>query len=1459
MLSFGLSLAYFTSTANSKGVSFSFAKLEVKVSTDGTNYSAETSVPLGNKTIGENIVNKVNVQLSSSSTASGFIRAKVYYSGKDEISINTAIALNSLLPATAYSSTDNYAWKLSTDGYYYLVTSGEALKSVNNANGYILFNEPIRVPDLTQFNGLALNTTNVTLNVVAEAIQSEHLKSASGAEVKSVSTLTNLITKDKIFTNVTNAGYIVNFDSKGGIKVPSIVTTNGKIKLPNVGTQSVTWYKDSALSEIAGTSNTEVAITSNTKLYAKYTANSIIVFFESGGATSTATGFPKSLSTITTTAQQIDVPMNLVRQGYTYANYVAIVNDVATELVVASGKISFTITNGKLTIGGATLTSGQAFIIKPNWVPKSTGGSSTSLIDISEATVTLYPENYYYSGVGTVEPIPKVVLDGHTLIMGTDYDVYYFDNACAGIGRVLIVGRGNYSKSKECEFIINKAEIKGDISFTSLEYYVGEVPIVDFSNLSLTDEDFSVEYGIIEPIKHEDSGKNNTYYLGDYINYTFTREDSNTHKAYTDVITSITSIDKENVGVSSGNIGGLMITTDKDLVRIQGVATEFCTIRFCWGIMITPQQKTICYSKECINIVEDNTSVESYIKSLSPMNKEGSYIISVKIESKNYNTKDYRKLITIIKGYNVNYVDANGRIIKSIKKKANDSVDVSKAVVSPPPAKYGWTFLGWNNVSTKTTALTSYTMTSSDVVMYPIFTSTNTVNFNKNADDAVSNISPISKDAYYSGFGNYTYPRATIPSTKPTRSGYTFKGWADSSTASSPNYTAGQQIELDSNKTLYAVWGKTGDVYTVTYKNGSTTLKTREYAYNDKIDVTNTATGSKPAKSGWTFIGWTDSVTDVSGACVGRKLGETGEVVFTDYLMPKKNIILYALFEKAITIKYRHDSNIVYQDTSYMCYNSANSGTTAKAIFVIKDGGGLTKTSSNEAYYYEFDYWSNYSATGSEPSNLQQGDEIELDRDITVNSHFSYIKYYKYTITFHPFSNLTDTAHLGMKINGEMKKGTTTGYYKAGETVTIFADNIVTDGSTQNKFLYWIASQVSITVDYVESYNSNFSFVAGSDVGLAFPSDDHQKYLYAIYVSSSLYDVTAKFILPTNRSVLLSIDEDATGIAQGATVTRAKSVSSGKSTGFELLAADGIKLGFSLRIKVGNSSYCNPVTLAENEIITATAGDKKIKIYCETGYSGNNKTYKLVVDNIVADAIIECTVNVPSEIYYKTVSVTFKVTGQYKARVYNNSTEYVIDAGASKNLQYKAYVDDNGKYYLKDLYVENYEFKNTNYNNYVVDVNGKNLPVAVHVNSVVVNSDGYTFPIYAKLTIGELSDDFTSLTLTINTYYITVVHVVEPEYYEVELYITCAADMYILINGQKFEGGYFKKQVKAGSSLTILFVQPMGKGGNDYGFNYNITTGTSSNIYKGYGTPNRPYSLDITNIYHDVSGYIQVD
>ena len=53
---------------------------------------------------------------------------------------------------------------------------------------------------------------------------------------------------------------------------------------------------------------------------------------------------------------------------------------------------------------------------------------------------------------------------------------------------------------------------------------------------------------------------------------------------------------------------------------------------------------------------------------------------------------------------------------------------------------------------------------------------------------------------------SYTF---TISSTKPTRTGYDFLGWADSSTATTAQYSSGTTITLQSSspsKTIYAVW-----------------------------------------------------------------------------------------------------------------------------------------------------------------------------------------------------------------------------------------------------------------------------------------------------------------------------------------------------------------------------------------------------------------------------------------------------------------------------------------------------------------------------------------------------------------------------------------------------------------------------------------------------------------------------
>lgn len=85
----------------------------------------------------------------------------------------------------------------------------------------------------------------------------------------------------------------------------------------------------------------------------------------------------------------------------------------------------------------------------------------------------------------------------------------------------------------------------------------------------------------------------------------------------------------------------------------------------------------------------------------------------------------------------------------------------------------------------------------------------------------------------------------TLSSTKPTKQGYTFLGWATSSGASSAQYNAGGSFTTDANTTLYAVWRK--DAVVVSDVNfelssanavpGSTVELTLQVAGTTKVDL----------------------------------------------------------------------------------------------------------------------------------------------------------------------------------------------------------------------------------------------------------------------------------------------------------------------------------------------------------------------------------------------------------------------------------------------------------------------------------------------------------------------------------------------------------------------------------------------------------------------------------------------
>ena len=177
------------------------------------------------------------------------------------------------------------------------------------------------------------------------------------------------------------------------------------------------------------------------------------------------------------------------------------------------------------------------------------------------------------------------------------------------------------------------------------------------------------------------------------------------------------------------------------------------------------------------------------------------------------------------------------------------------------PTRSGYTFSGWGTYSSDTSANyqpgSNYSANSSSA-LYAIWTAnvpepeTYRVSYNANGGSGAPNAQVKTKDV-----------TLTLSSTKPTRSGYTFKGWSTSKTATSPTYYAGGSYTANASVTLYAVWQQNAPTtYTVSYNanggSGAPSSQTKSH------DVTLTLPSTKPTRSGYTFLGWSTSSTATS-------------------------------------------------------------------------------------------------------------------------------------------------------------------------------------------------------------------------------------------------------------------------------------------------------------------------------------------------------------------------------------------------------------------------------------------------------------------------------------------------------------------------------------------------------------------------------------------------------------------
>lgn len=100
----------------------------------------------------------------------------------------------------------------------------------------------------------------------------------------------------------------------------------------------------------------------------------------------------------------------------------------------------------------------------------------------------------------------------------------------------------------------------------------------------------------------------------------------------------------------------------------------------------------------------------------------------------------------------------------------------------------------------------------------------------------------------------------TLRSTKPTKTGYTFKGWTNDPNSTEVIWTAGGKYTINASRKLYAVWK--AKTYTISYdpNGGSGAPKSQTKTYGKDLTLSTT----KPTRTNYNFEGWSTSSTATS-------------------------------------------------------------------------------------------------------------------------------------------------------------------------------------------------------------------------------------------------------------------------------------------------------------------------------------------------------------------------------------------------------------------------------------------------------------------------------------------------------------------------------------------------------------------------------------------------------------------
>lgn len=237
--------------------------------------------------------------------------------------------------------------------------------------------------------------------------------------------------------------------------------------------------------------------------------------------------------------------------------------------------------------------------------------------------------------------------------------------------------------------------------------------------------------------------------------------------------------------------------------------------------------------------------------------------------------------------YRVSY-NANGGSGAPSAQTANVTSNI--AISTTKPTRTYYDFLGWSTTAGgKAEYQPGDTYTGrSNITLYAVWSvQYYTITFNANGG---SNAPTAIKKAK-------TVASVVIPTTKPIRSGFIFRGWAESASATKAEYIVGDNYTKRSNVTLYAVWEASApvpDLVEVIYDaNGGSGAPASTSGTTGSIVLTD----KTPTRDGYKFLGWAESET-----ATVAKYQPGDKVAFT------KDTVLYAVWVKS-TITLSYDAN----------------------------------------------------------------------------------------------------------------------------------------------------------------------------------------------------------------------------------------------------------------------------------------------------------------------------------------------------------------------------------------------------------------------------------------------------------------------------------------------------------------------------------------------------------------------